>query len=89
MRDDEEDAWPGWSVWGGGVFLFWMANWTKKKITKIKYDEGLRWPPFDILHATTNHKHAGMTEGGWDRPCNRARTLGERDGNNQPLAEGC
>ncbi len=27
-------------------------------------------------------------EGGWDRPCNRARTLGEGDGNNEPLAEG-
>ncbi len=29
-----------------------------------------------------------MTEGGWDRPRDRARTLGERDGNNEPLAEG-
>ncbi len=29
-----------------------------------------------------------MTEGGWDRPRNRTRTLGERDGNNKPLAEG-
>jgi hypothetical protein len=27
-------------------------------------------------------------EGGWDRPCDRARTLGERDGNDEPLAEG-
>jgi hypothetical protein len=27
-------------------------------------------------------------EGGWDRPGNRARTLGEHDGNNKPLAEG-
>ncbi len=27
-------------------------------------------------------------EGGWDRPRNRARTLGERDGNNKPFAEG-
>ena len=59
-----------------------------KKITKIKYDKGLRWPPFDILHTTTNQKHAGVTEGGWDRPHSRARTLGERDGNNKPLAEG-
>ncbi len=33
-----------------------------------------------FCHATTNQKHAGVTEGGWDRPCNRARTLGERDG---------
>ncbi len=29
-----------------------------------------------------------MTEGGWDRPRDHARTLGERDGNNEPLAEG-
>ncbi len=29
-----------------------------------------------------------MTEGGWDRPCDSARTLGERDGNDKPLAEG-
>ncbi len=29
-----------------------------------------------------------MTEGGWDRPRDRARTLGECDGNNKPLAEG-
>ncbi len=27
-------------------------------------------------------------EGGWDRPRDHARTLGERDGNNEPLAEG-
>ncbi len=29
-----------------------------------------------------------MTEGGRDRPRDRARTLGERDGNDEPLAEG-
>ena len=29
-----------------------------------------------------------MTEGGWDRPRDRARTLRERDGNDEPLAEG-
>jgi hypothetical protein len=29
-----------------------------------------------------------MTEGGWDRPHNPARTFGERDGNDEPLAEG-
>jgi hypothetical protein len=27
-------------------------------------------------------------EGGWDRPRDCARTLGERDGNDEPLAEG-
>ena len=34
-------------------------------------------------NATTNQKHAGLTEGGWDRLHNRARTLGECDGNNK------
>jgi hypothetical protein len=29
-----------------------------------------------------------MTEGGWDRPRNHARTLGEQGGNDEPLAEG-
>ncbi len=29
-----------------------------------------------------------MTEGGWDRPRDRARTLGEHDGIDKPLAEG-
>jgi hypothetical protein len=29
-----------------------------------------------------------VTEGEWDRPCNHARTLGGRDGNDEPLAEG-
>jgi hypothetical protein len=51
-----------------------------QKITIIKYDKGLKWPPFDILHATTNQKHAGVMEGGWDRPHNHMRTLGEHDG---------
>ncbi len=27
-------------------------------------------------------------EGGWDRPCDRARRLREHDGNNDPLSEG-
>jgi hypothetical protein len=35
------------------------------------------------FHATTNQKHAGVTEGGWDRPHDRARTLGKRDGNDE------
>jgi hypothetical protein len=36
--------------------------------------------PFDFFHATTNQKNAGVTEGGWDRPHDRAKTLGEWDG---------
>ncbi len=43
-----------------------------------KYGEDGNIPdkPFDFFHATTNQKHAGLTEGGWDRPHNCARTLG-------------
>ncbi len=39
--------------------------------------------PFNFFHATTNQKHAGLMVGGWDRPHNRARTLGECDGNDK------
>ncbi len=59
-----------------------------QKNYKKKIQKGLRWLPFDILHATTNQKHVGMMEGGWDRPRDNARTLGERDGNSKPLDEG-
>jgi hypothetical protein len=71
---------------GGGCFSYIGAvNRTTKKNKKIKYNEGLRWPPFDYFHATTNQKHVGVTEGGWDRPHDRARTLilGESDGNDE------
>ncbi len=74
---------------GGGVFfLFWGGELNDKKITKIKYNKGLRWLPSIFCHAITNQKHAGMMEGGWDRPHNCARSLGEHDGNDKPLAEG-
>ncbi len=79
-RDDEEDARPGWSVWGGVFLISGQRIERQKKLQKLKYDKGLRWPPFDILHATTNQKHAVVMKGGWDRLCDRARTLGEHDG---------
>ncbi len=41
-----------------------------------------------FCHTTTNQKHAGVTKGGWDRPRDHARMLGEHDGSNEPLAEG-
>jgi hypothetical protein len=65
----------------GGVFLFFQGS--ESKDEKNYRNKICRWPPFDILHATTNQKHAGMTEGGWHRPHNRARTFGERDGNDK------
>ncbi len=60
---------------GRVVFLFRGHESNNEKTYKIKYNKGLRWLPFDILHATTNQKHTGVTEGGWDRPRNGARTL--------------
>jgi hypothetical protein len=72
----------------GGVFLISGRQIEQKNITKIKYDKGLSWPLFNILHATTNQKHAVVTEGGWDRPRNRARILGEHDGNDEPFCQG-
>jgi hypothetical protein len=50
---------------------------TKKYKNNVR--GGLRWPPFDILHITTNQKQAGMTEGGWDRMHDRAGMLGEEE----------
>ncbi len=41
-----------------------------------------------FCHATTNQKHAGVTEGGWDSPHDCERTLGEHDANEESLAEG-
>ncbi len=73
---------------GGVFFLFRGGKLNGKKITKIKYGKGLRWPPFDILHATTNQKQVGVTEGEWNRPGDRVRMLREHDGNGEPLAEG-
>ncbi len=75
-------------VYGGDVFLISGWHIERQKITKIKYNEGLRRAPLDILHVTTNQKQASVTEGEWDRSRNRARTFWERDGNNKPLAEG-
>ncbi len=46
-RDDGEDARPGWSVWFFFGY-FGAATGTAKKITKIKYDEGLRRPLFNF-----------------------------------------
>ncbi len=79
-------------VCGGVIFLITGRQVEqRKKLQKYnttKALDDLRWPPFDILHATTNQKQAGVTEGGWDRPRNHARTLREHDGNNELLAEG-
>jgi hypothetical protein len=50
-KDDGEDVRPGWSIWRG-VFLISGRQIEQQK--KIKYNKGLRWPLFNILHATFN-----------------------------------
>jgi hypothetical protein len=50
---------------GEGVFL--ISEWQierRKKITKIIYDEGLRWPPFNILSRNNQPKTRGHDGGG-------------------------
>ncbi len=76
-------------VYGGCVFL--ISGWQieqQKKLQKPNTTKALDGRRLIFCHATTNQKHAGVTEGGWDRPRNHARTLGERDGSNELLAEG-
>jgi hypothetical protein len=49
---------------GGVFFLFRDGELNALKITKIKYDEGLRWPPFDILSRNNQPKTRGRDGGG-------------------------
>ncbi len=75
--------------YGGGVFLILGRRIERqKKLQKLNMMKALDGCCLIFCHATTNQKHVGVTEGGWDRPRDRARTLGEHDGNNKPLAEG-
>jgi hypothetical protein len=68
-------------VYGGGCFLISGQQIERqKKITKINTTKALDGHRSIFCHATTNQKHVGVTEGGWDRPRDRARMLGERDG---------
>jgi hypothetical protein len=51
-------------VYGGVFFLFWGSKLNDEKITKIKYDEGLRWLPFDIFSRNNQPKTRGRDGGG-------------------------
>jgi hypothetical protein len=73
----EEERRPGWSVWGGVVSSLGAANQRRKKTT-MKIRHGLRWPPINENHTTTNQKHAGATKEVKEGSCNQQ---GERGGN--------
>ncbi len=75
--------------YGGGVFLIlgWRIE-RRKKLQKLNITKALDRRRSIFCHTTTNQKHAGVMEGGWDMPRVRARNLGEHDGNDEPLAEG-
>jgi hypothetical protein len=66
-------------VYGGVLSL--CLGWKIKQQQKYKNNtyHGLRWPPFDILHTTTNQKHAGVTGGGWDRTRDWVGMIGKWD----------
>jgi hypothetical protein len=55
-----------------GVYRGVLSLCLELQIEQRNKNERLYRPPFDILHVTTNLKHAVMTEGGWDKTCHRA-----------------
>ncbi len=77
-RGIEEKRQPGRNVWGGVVFSLGAANQQRKKTT-TKICRGLRWPPMNENHTTTNQKHAGATkevkEGSCDRQGERRESM--------------
>ncbi len=75
-RGIEEERRPGQNVWGGVVFSLGAANQQrKKKTTKIRC--GLRRPPTNKNHTTTNQKHTGATKEVKDGSCDRRGERGE------------
>jgi hypothetical protein len=68
-RGIEEERRPGRSV-GGGCLFAWSSKSTKKKMT-AKIRRGLRRPPTNENHTTTNLKHAGATKEVKEGSCDR------------------
>ncbi len=75
-RGIEEERRPGRNVWGGVVSLLGAANRRRKKTT-TKIRCGLRRPPMNENHTTTNQKHAGAMKEVKEGSCYRR---GERGG---------
>ncbi len=74
-RGIEEERQPGRNVWGGVVSLLGAANQQRKKMT-TKIRCGLRRPPTNENHRTTNQKHAGATKEAKEGSCNRQGECG-------------
>jgi hypothetical protein len=77
-RDIAEDARPGQNVWGRRHTIAWGGKLSNKKI-KIKKRCVFKWLPIDISNATTNQKHAGVSEERKARRSNRGGAWGKRD----------
>jgi hypothetical protein len=75
-RGIEEERRPGRNMWGGVVSSLGAANRRRKKMT-TKIRRGLRRPPTNKNHTTTNQKHAGATKEVKEGSCYRR---GERGG---------
>jgi hypothetical protein len=74
-RGIEEERRPGRNMWGGVVSLLGVANQQRKKMT-TKICCGLRQPPTNENHTTTNQKHAGATKEVKEGSCNRRGECG-------------
>jgi hypothetical protein len=75
-RGIEEERRPGWNMWGGVVSLLGAANQQRKKTT-TKIHPGLRRPPPNENHTTTNQKHAGAMKEVKEVSCNLQGERGE------------
>jgi hypothetical protein len=56
-----------------------LGRQTGQQQQKIKKSCGLEWLPINISNATTNQKHAGVTEERKARRFNRGGVWGKRD----------
>jgi hypothetical protein len=68
-RGIEEERQLGRNMWGGVVSSLGAAN-QQRKNTTTKIHRGLRRPPANENHTTTNQKHAGLMKEVKEGSCN-------------------
>ncbi len=78
-RDIREGERSGLNMWGGHHTIVWGGKLSNKKLYKLKKCCGFKWLLIDFSNATTNQKHAGITEDRKVRRFNRGRVWGKRD----------